>query len=306
MKTAILTITAALAAFGQSGIRGPAPGIVFDPEAKALRPMVGIPGASYLGGKILDGLEAASVSPDGTLALAVKEGRLGRLDMRTPELNWTELAPADGALLIVWNQAGTMAAVRNGNGRIDLWRGLDGAPQGVALGEVENVSALAVDADGVVAAGSANALFRLKEGAAPELLAALDAAALALDAKGATLYAAGATRNAVVELSDWRNSGAATLLASGNLGVDQPSALAVSADGRKLIVANGGEAPGLLILDLATRAVAGTLALEFKPTRLDRLSDGVSFVLNSRQQGQPLEVLSGAPGAKVFFVPVEE
>lgn len=307
MKTAIIGLAAALAAFGQDGIRGPVPGIVFDAEAKALRPMVGIPGSSYLGGKIMDGLDAAAVSPDGLLALAVKEGKLGRLDMRTAELNWTELAAAGDGAMIVWNQASNAAAVRNSNGRIDLWRSLDGSPQSVSLGDLENVISMAVDAGGLVAAGTATGIYRLREGEAPELLARLtDLSALALDAAGVSLFAADRKQNTVLELNDWRNSGAAILLASDSIGVDAPSALAVSADGKSLIVANGGETAGLLLIDRATRAVSASMALEFRPTRLDRLSDGVSYLLNNRQNGQPLEVLSGGNDAKVFFVPVEE
>ena len=73
----ILVMFASLgAAQDGTALSGPVSGFVFDQGAHALRPVLGMPGASYLGAPVLDGLEAAGVSPDGSAALAVKEGAL--------------------------------------------------------------------------------------------------------------------------------------------------------------------------------------------------------------------------------------
>ena len=60
----------------RSDLRGPVSRVVFDQNARALRPMLGVPGAAYLAAPLVSGIDAASVSPDGSAALAVQEGRL--------------------------------------------------------------------------------------------------------------------------------------------------------------------------------------------------------------------------------------
>src|SRR5262245_9826140 len=77
-------------------VGGPVSGIVFDQKSHSLRPMIGVPGASYLGSPLLEGLDAAAVSPDGTLALAVSEGRL-LLVSGLPDAA-SAGAPVDGAV----------------------------------------------------------------------------------------------------------------------------------------------------------------------------------------------------------------
>ena len=57
-----------------AGLAGPVTGFVFDAQAGAVRPMLGIPGAAYLGNVVAAGLQAASVSPNGSAALAVQQG----------------------------------------------------------------------------------------------------------------------------------------------------------------------------------------------------------------------------------------
>ena len=68
----------ATAGWAQSsaGVNGPVTGFIFDAHAGAIRPMLGIPGAAYLGNATVNGLAAAAVSPDGSAALAVKNGKL--------------------------------------------------------------------------------------------------------------------------------------------------------------------------------------------------------------------------------------
>lgn len=303
MKSILSLTLLTTAAWAQDGIRGPVPGLVYDEQSKALRPMIGVPGASYLGGALAKDLENASVAPNGLMALAVREGKLGLLDLTVNESRWVELSPA-AAARIAWSADSSAAAVWSANGRVEVWRNLKEQPQSAALGNLEDVTILAADSTGAVAAAAGNAVYRLQEGANPELLARInDVSALALSGDGRSLYAASRKDNTVLELADWRNTGGATLLAGENAGVLSPEALALSADGRKLIVANEAS---LVMIDRATRAVTETINLSFKPTRLERLGDGSAFLLNNRQQGQPLEVLSGGPEAKVFFVPVEE
>src|ERR1039457_4668393 len=64
-----------------AGVAGPVTGFIFDAQVGAVRPMLGIPGAAYLGNVVEAGMNAASVAPDGSAALAVQQ--LGRLGLYT-------------------------------------------------------------------------------------------------------------------------------------------------------------------------------------------------------------------------------
>ncbi|MGA3079142.1 MAG: hypothetical protein ABSG56_36370 [Bryobacteraceae bacterium] len=64
-----------------AGVAGPVTGFIFDAQLGAVRPMLGIPGAAYLGNGVAIGLDAASVAPDGSAALAVERG--GKLVLYT-------------------------------------------------------------------------------------------------------------------------------------------------------------------------------------------------------------------------------
>src|ERR1022692_1467585 len=83
-----------------AGVAGPVTGFIFDAQLGAVRPMLGIPGAAYLGNGVAIGvqsdgdpgaaylgngvaigLDAASVAPDGSAALAVE--RSGKLVLYT-------------------------------------------------------------------------------------------------------------------------------------------------------------------------------------------------------------------------------
>ena len=64
-----------------AGVAGPVTGFVYDTQLGAVRPMLGIPGAAYLGNVVATGLGAASVAPDGSAALAMQQN--GKLVLYT-------------------------------------------------------------------------------------------------------------------------------------------------------------------------------------------------------------------------------
>src|ERR671914_806063 len=92
-------------------IRSTNSGFVF--SAGALRPIVGFPGAAYIGLPLVEGLDGAWPAPNRRWALAVREGRtvLARgLDARQLD----ELADSsliEGVRRVVWNAAGSAAVL---------------------------------------------------------------------------------------------------------------------------------------------------------------------------------------------------
>ena len=59
-----------------ASVGGPVTGFIFDSQTLAIRPMLGIPGAAYIGAPVASQVAAASVSPDGSAAFAMQLGRL--------------------------------------------------------------------------------------------------------------------------------------------------------------------------------------------------------------------------------------
>src|SRR5262245_21747804 len=112
-------------------VAGPVSGTIFDRNSSSLRPMLGVPGASYLGSGLMGGLDAASVSPDGSFALAVSEGRLqwisGLRDLAAVSVAVD--GGIDGADRLAWSADGAFAAAySSGSGRIQLLRDASRAP----------------------------------------------------------------------------------------------------------------------------------------------------------------------------------
>ena len=88
-----MTVTLSSLGFAQRAeLGGPISGFVYEKNTRSLRPVLGVLGAAYLGEPVLSGAEAAAVSPNGRIALAVSEHYLIRLDLTTGEQ--TELSGA--------------------------------------------------------------------------------------------------------------------------------------------------------------------------------------------------------------------
>src|ERR1039458_5942511 len=66
----------AICANNNAAVRGPVTGYIFDAQAHAIRPMMGIPGAAYPGSPVVSNVDSASVSPDGSAAFAIQAGKL--------------------------------------------------------------------------------------------------------------------------------------------------------------------------------------------------------------------------------------
>src|SRR2546428_5615616 len=78
----------------ESGLSGPIPGYVFDAGSHSIRPLMGMPGSSYLGEAVGGSFEAASVR--GATALVVQDGKLGLV--RGLDASAPTFTPVGGAI----------------------------------------------------------------------------------------------------------------------------------------------------------------------------------------------------------------
>ncbi|HNY42927.1 MAG TPA: hypothetical protein PKJ41_21160, partial [Bryobacteraceae bacterium] len=134
----------------------------------------------------------------------------------------------------------------------------------------------------------AGALYMLRVGESPRMLQAMSRGSL-LAVSGASIYAADRERNEVVRIEGWDSNLTMTTVATSAHGVSDPVGIALTADGRRLLVANG-KARQVLVLDAGTSTTVGVVDLDFTPTSLE--ASGRVFLLAEGEAGQrPAQVL---------------
>jgi hypothetical protein len=296
-----------------AGVAGPVTGFIFDAQSGAVRPMLGIPGAAYLGNGVAIGLDAASVSPDGSAALAVQRG--GKLVLYTGLRNAHPAALAVAGAIpspdrFAWAPDGSAAAVYSPHAaQGQMLTGFGQSPVAAAPFDLSSlpgqVTALAFDGQQLivaVASPDAGGIYLASASSGIQRIApAISPSAIAL--AGSSLFFSDSQSLQIFQVQDYAGTPGTAVFANDS-GVNSPAGLQVSADGQRLFVANAGNRK-LAVYDIPSRAPIESLDLAFTPTRLDRFGDSSVFLLNASGQGPLYVVRDGGPGkaAAVYFVP---
>ena len=306
LQSLVLVFASAALNAQASGIEGPISGLVYDQFTKEIRPIVGVPGSAYLGTAVASRLDFASVSPDGKLALGIKQGALYLVGLAGEQPEWRSLDPVSGSVdKIVWN-ADSTAAVVSGQS-VTLWRDLKAEPNRLNLlsagGSEWSAFLLEPGAEDALAARDGG-VYRLSSSDAPRLVVAVPSpSSLALSASSDVVFVVDRVNRQILAVRDWNDSPQVSLVANATLGVDDPVAVAVAEDGRSLLVADASRA--LILLDPGSNSISSRWDLDFQPTQVEHLSSGL-YLLNSRTaEAQPLQVLASGSQPAVFFVPVK-
>ncbi len=314
MVALYLIVVVAMAA-QQVRLAGPVAGFVFDSHSGSIRPILGVPGAAYVSGDLVSGLEWASVSPDGDTALALKDGALYALrGLKDFDVSWRAI---DGAVpqpsLAAWSRDGSAAAVYSpASNSVQVIADLRAAPAAgppIEVAGVEGrVCALALEGSQRVVAGieseAAGGVYLLGE-SGPKLLArASRPAALAVAANGRDLLLADSAGRQILEIQDFAGESKPVVVADEAAGVSDPVGLAVSADGKTLFTVSG-EGKSVDVYDLTARMLSARIGLDTEPSILQALPAGSLYLLNSfGDGGDPLMVFDPNRAPAVYFVPV--
>lgn len=304
----LLTLAAAslVPGAGAGGIDGLVSGVVYDEPSRSIRPVVGAPGASYLGAPMAQNLDAVWPAPDGDQAVVLAGGAAWWLrGLRHGALEWQALpALAGKPELVAWALDSSAAAVYAA-GRVmlvDPAGGVSASFSAEALGGP--ILSLAVTGDDVLAGVEGVGLYWLNPGGPARLLARLAQPGPLLVTRAGRLLVADRAREEILEIRNWRESAEVSLFANASAGVSDPAAMAASPDGKLLLVASSAGRK-LAFFDLASGALLRWVPLDFEPTRLQPLDDGTSWLLTERRRAaDPLEVLTAAgEETAVFFIP---
>jgi hypothetical protein len=308
-------LAASTAAYPASpaSLEGPRMGMVFDSSTRALRPILGIPGAAIMGEPLKTELDLRRVviSPQQDYALAAQGEHNEIVVLRFDHAPMTStLVPGThrGPDQMVFSPGGLVAAVhyKDGN-RIQVLSGLPASPKVVDelyLSAGALLSAFAVGDDNTVLAGVGSSVYWITHsGEVPVLTGVRKVSAITLTTARLALVADAAT-NQIHRLQNLTTALETDILAGPAQGIAAPVAVAVSSDSRRAFVANG-KSGTVAILDLQGKAPVRKIACGCKLTGLDRL-DGDNIFRLTEPSNRPMWVLeASAKETRVVFVPAD-
>jgi hypothetical protein len=248
-------------------LNGPVPALVYDEAARALRPMIGMPGAAYLGTPLFSDIDGARVSSDSRL-VAIRRGS----DVSLAPVTGTAASPlavASGAEVRLWDTAG--------------------APVALAAAPAAVLSVAAAQDHAVV--GVEGGVYLLTSNEAKRVALADQPTAVAIS--GSDLYFADSARGEAWVLRNYREGGEPALAAR------LDGARGVAVNRQQLLIAG---ARSVMAVHVGSLEPAWTLDLDFETSSLETLGSA-GWLLNAGKPG-PLQVLSIEDGTPaVYFVP---
>jgi DNA-binding beta-propeller fold protein YncE len=284
----------------------PAAGFVYSRGARAVRPLLGVPGATHLGAAVLQDVDAAWISPGGKFAFVTTPDGAGFLRGLSGPL--TAAGAIDAVDRVVWNRDASLALLySSSSGRLQRVRFTDDniiAEDPIDLTALGAPTALAIDAAGRrIAFGIAGAgVYVIDGGQSPALLSGMTRPATAAFGDNGALYAVDADTRRIVQFAAEDASPSDFAVADAIEGAEfDPVGVAVSASGNFLMLADRG-ARNLRVYDIAARTAVNNIPLDFAPAHIQRLS-GATFLLNRPRNNEWLLVLDAADAPRVWFVP---
>jgi hypothetical protein len=310
VSIAVLSLPGRPANAQSASVRGPISGFVYSRVSRTVRPLFGIPGATHIGSPVLAEVDSASIAPGGEWALIAKGGHFSFM-RGLPDLAPVESSPGgliDAVDRVLWNRDGSYALLYSSSGnRLQRVRLSDTgaiADRPVDLSPWGQATALAIDPAGQqIAFGVAGlGLYLFGPGQSPALLSSMASpAAAAFDGTGQRLYAVDLDRQRIAEFDSGSSALEFASLAQPDAPAVTPVGLAVSGDGRYLMLTDS-TAQAVRVYETASRGLATTIPLDFAPSRFEALSPS-TFLLNGDNSNEWLLVLDARQLPSISFVP---
>lgn len=266
-----------------------------------------------MGSPLLRDVDFASIAPGGNWTVVV---RADQASFIRGLAGATPVESHDAGLIaavdrVVWNRDGSAAVIYSSSGN-QLQRvhfsGAAATPDApFDLSAFGTPAALAIDPAGRrIAFGIAQSgLYLFSAGQSPALLLSMaQPAAAAFDSSG-RLYAFDADQQQIVAFDATMNASTFASLAQPDTPAVTAAGLAVSGDGRYLLLADSA-AEAVRIYDTASAALTQTIALDFAPTRFDALSSTPTILLNGDRANEWLLLLDAGQQPHLVFVPASQ
>jgi len=310
-------LAAAEKTIARQAIRGSVSGFLFDPQAHELRPIVGIPGSSFLGNGMSwsADLDEIMISPVRDYALALSRDHHELVEIRQISSAATVRGIVRGAspidMIFVSPLGGEAVLYRRAAHTFQLLRNLPDAPH--AGEEVEmpwsrgSLTTLAVGDGGIVLAGfsdgESGAIYWIGSGGRAGVVSRMrHPSAITFVSHSHDALVADRIDNKIYLVRNITRNPATIPLASHYDGVDGPVAVEASRDGQRAIVANT-HSKTILTLDLDGGSPA-VYSCHCVPTALRHLNGNAVFQLTESSPKGPVWLFDGdAPEPRIVFVP---
>jgi hypothetical protein len=298
----------------QIAFQGLSWGFIYDETTRSIRPILGIAGASHLGGPVYSGLDYASVAQNGQVALGVTDGQvvlIRGLASGQPIADLVNGAIADPEQ-ILWSTDST-AAILCSTGRLQHITRLDSTP--VAETPIDlpstpltgRLTTVVADpsARNVVAGirgRSGGAVFFVSEYGAVSLLASLeDPAAAAFSPDGQDVYLADRAAERILLFRNVGPGREGTVILDSTNGVTDPVGLAISIG--QLFVISGTQRT-IQSYALPGITFAGKYQLDSEPRGMEPLFGSSYYrLIAAPNPGNELWLLDASSPPSIFFVP---
>lgn len=300
-------LTASLCSGQLVQFRGPDSGLVYDPPTQSIRSIAGLIGAARMGDAVLEGIEWASVAPNGKVALYRKGGRIAALTAAGPvqevptfqgeapeDVFWS--AESQSAVLVWTRDRRTQRIEVDASGAITA-----GAAQAFELdGEITAVAGTSSGPLFAAVAGRGIYAVEARSGVSRLLLPLETCRALAASADGTRIWAIDGARGILFRIGMADEQPAVVATDAERLaGV---SRLAMSSNESDLLLANA-ETRKLYLFDGGNQELTEVAALEAPVTQMRPLGRKTLYLLSHRATATESVQLYDALRGDIFFVP---
>jgi len=315
-------LLAACTAAAQSTLTGPSLGLVYDSAAQAIRPILGIPGASTAGKRIDLGfrITSAAIAPSHTYALAVSPDgslRLVTFTLGRPSVQPIRssarpdrmvLSPSGSAAILYYKSAAAVQAVTGLPDSIQVGPQLDisalpQAPDSLAISDDGAVVLAGVIENATGQAASGEVFVVPPGGTAPRSIVVVwHASAMAFFTQSHDVLISDDAANSITMLSDAAGQANRQWTFS-NPGLPAPDSVQVSPD-RKTVLAGSSTNGVLAILDATGANPPVFLSCQCAPMELRPFKPASIYQVTEPGHGLLWILDSNAANARVLFVPV--
>lgn len=291
----------------------PRAGFVYQSSSRTLRPLLGIPGATYMSAPVLSDINAASVAPGGKWAFVTTATRSTFIS------DLSEAAPVesdsngiiDAVDRVAWSPDASFALLYSSSSarlqRVRLTGAHVSVDESIDLASLGTLSTIAISPSGrQIAFGIAGAgLYAIDGQQAATLLVSMTSPAAATFSDTGRLYAVDAETRRIVEFGADLSAADFAIADAFDGAQFEPVGLALSAAGRYLMLTDKGTRT-VRVYATATRTLADILRLDLEPVCMERLSANATFILNRAHEKDWLLVLDATDQPRVYFVPATE
>lgn len=289
----------------QIGFSGPVSGVYFADSQKTVLPIRGIPGSAMFADPLLAGVDNASISPNGNRAVVERKGSIILVDgLRGPSPSHTTLNELSSYKLLSWSADSTKAIIYSTEAGLVLLDGSTIETSEKLQLSTGAITSLAISNLGnVVVSAKGSGVFYAKRGQGFGLVSQLDApTSIVLDAKQSRAFVLDNATNLIQAFEISGETPNVTSIPLAAIEGSEYAGLAQSKDGLWLLALNKG-LKQVEVYNIATGGLDSKIALDFSPTKFERIAGGDLFALSATGTNQALYVLDTTEQFRISFIP---